>query len=96
MTTTLRTISPIDGGVCVERPLASSEEVDRALAAARAAQAGWKRTPLAERAALLGRAVDAFVAEKEGIAAEITRQDLTKRDISHQCIQGDFGSPESQ
>ncbi len=81
MTTTLRTISPIDGGVCVERPLATPEEVDRALAAARAAQAEWTRVPLAERAALLGRAVDAFVAEKESIAAEITRQ--MGRPIAH-------------
>ncbi|MEE8274280.1 MAG: aldehyde dehydrogenase family protein [Alphaproteobacteria bacterium] len=74
MTDSLRTISPVDGSVFVERPLASAEEVDATLARAEAAQKEWKRTPLGERAAMLTRAVDAFVANKNDIATEISWQ----------------------
>ncbi len=81
MTETLKTITPIDGSVYVERPLASEAELDAALSRARAAQPGWKATPLSERAALIGRAVDAFVARKNDIATEITWQ--MGRPIAH-------------
>src|SRR5512134_3013930 len=41
---------------------------------ARAAAADWRRTPLAERTALLAKAVDAFVARRDELALEITWQ----------------------
>ena len=41
---------------------------------ATAAQAQWKRVPLAERAAIVDRFIDAFVARKQKIAEEITWQ----------------------
>ena len=41
--TTLKTISPIDGSVYVERPYASAAQVQATLAAAVAAQASWKK-----------------------------------------------------
>ncbi|MFQ5785373.1 MAG: aldehyde dehydrogenase family protein [Alphaproteobacteria bacterium] len=81
MSEKLATISPIDGSVYVERRLASDGEIDAALDRARAAQREWKATPLAERAAMLTRAVDAFVARKPEIAEEITRQ--MGRPIAH-------------
>ena len=81
MTETLKTISPVDGSVYVERPLAGTGEIDRTLGAAVSAQAAWKRTPLSERAALLGRAVDAFVAKRDAIAEELSWQ--MGRPISH-------------
>ena len=81
MTDTLKTISPVDGSVYVERPLAGSGEIDRTLSAAVRAQAAWKRTPLSERAALLGRAVDAFVAKRDAIAGELSWQ--MGRPVSH-------------
>jgi acyl-CoA reductase-like NAD-dependent aldehyde dehydrogenase len=71
MTETLKCITPVDGSVYVERPLAREAEVAEALAAARAAQAGWRHTPVAERQALLTAAVDAFVARKAEISEEI-------------------------
>lgn len=74
MPATLRTISPIDGSLYVERTLAGAKEIDSALKAARKAQAAWKATSLAERAKLLSAATDAFVAEAPKIAEEITRQ----------------------
>jgi len=74
MTASLKTISPIDGSVYVERPLATAAEIASALAAAMSAQKAWKQTRVAERAALLTKAVDAFVAKKDAIAEELTRQ----------------------
>ena len=59
MTDMLKTISPVDDSVYVERPLASGPEIDRALDRAVAAQRDWRRLPVADRAAVLGRAVDA-------------------------------------
>ena len=44
MTETLKTISPVDGSLYVERPLAGTGEIDRTLGAAVSAQAAWKRT----------------------------------------------------
>jgi acyl-CoA reductase-like NAD-dependent aldehyde dehydrogenase len=74
MTATLKTISPVDGRVYVERPLASAADIDRVLDAARSAQVGWRAVPLADRCAMLSRAVDAFVANASDIATEISWQ----------------------
>ena len=81
MADTQKTISPVDGSTYVERPLATAGEIDAALARAEAAQNEWKHTPLADRAALLTRATDAFVARKDDIATEISWQ--MGRPISH-------------
>ena len=43
-------ISPIDGREVARRATATATEIERALAAARAAQREWARTPIAERA----------------------------------------------
>ena len=69
-----KTISPIDGNVYVERPLATDAQIQQAMELARRAQAQWKRVPIVGRAAIVNRFVDAFVARKEKIAEEITRQ----------------------
>ena len=74
MTETLKTISPVDGRVYVERALESPAGIDRALDSARAAQRGWGSLPLSDRCRILGKAVDAFVAKANDIAAEITWQ----------------------
>ena len=54
----LRTVSPVDGSVYVERPFASDKQIAAALETARAAQATWRRVPVRERGELCGRAVD--------------------------------------
>jgi acyl-CoA reductase-like NAD-dependent aldehyde dehydrogenase len=74
MTQELITISPIDGSVAVRRPYASSSEIKDALSRAKLAQRKWQSTPLAARAALVTKAVDALVAQKDAIAGELTRQ----------------------
>src|SRR5271170_3261537 len=74
MSDTLKAISPVDGRVYVERPLETAAGIDRALDRARAAQIAWGSLPLPARCEILGKAVDAFVAKTNDIAAEITWQ----------------------
>lgn len=74
MTDIQKTISPVDGRVYVERPLASAGEIRATLTRARVAQRAWRRTPVSERAALCLRFVDAFLVRRERIAEEITWQ----------------------
>jgi len=74
MTETLKTISPVDGRVYVERPLETAAGINRALDSARRAEAPWAALPLAARCEILTKAVDAFVARANDIAAEITWQ----------------------
>jgi len=69
-----KTITPIDGSVYVTRPLASNTQIASALSQARKAQAAWRNIPIAQRAAILSKAVDNFVAHKDEIATEITWQ----------------------
>jgi acyl-CoA reductase-like NAD-dependent aldehyde dehydrogenase len=74
MTETVRTISPVDGRVYVERPLETAAGIDRTLEHAQRAQRAWSSMPLAQRCEILSRAVDAFVANALEIATEITWQ----------------------
>ena len=74
MPDTLKTISPIDGRLYVERPLETAAGIDRALERARTAQVAWAALPLAARCEVLSKAVDAFVAKAGDIATEITWQ----------------------
>ncbi len=74
VTETLETVSPVDGSVYAERPLATRDQIAAALERAGAAQAAWKQVPMAERAAICRRMVDAFVARTDAIAEEISWQ----------------------
>jgi len=60
MSNALKTISPADNCVYVERELATGSEVERALAAARQAQSAWKYVAVAGRAEIVERCVAAF------------------------------------
>ena len=81
MTETLKTISPIDGRIYVERPLESAAGIERALDLGGRAQRAWGALPLATRCGILQKAVEAFVAKSTEIAAEITWQ--MGRPIAH-------------
>jgi len=74
MTDVQQTITPVDGSVYVERDRQSGAEVDRMLQRARAAQREWEQVSIDERAALCSRCVDAFVANGDEIATELTWQ----------------------
>ena len=69
-----KTITPIDGSVLVERPLASERDIDTALATAVAAQHKWKQVPVAERVALVRRMVEWCIARADVLGREITQQ----------------------
>ncbi len=72
--TTQKTVSPVDGRVYVERPLATLGEIDAALTTARNVLATWRATPIAERAAILTRFCDEFEKRGAQIAEELTWQ----------------------
>ena len=74
MSETLRCVSPVDGRVYVERPLADSATIASTLERAARAQQDWRRLPLSARQALLSAFVDAFLARRTAIAEEICWQ----------------------
>jgi acyl-CoA reductase-like NAD-dependent aldehyde dehydrogenase len=76
-----RTVTPIDGSVVVERPLASAAEIEATLARAIQAQRRWAEVPVAERAAVCTRAVEFCVARADELGAELTSQ--MGRPIAH-------------
>ncbi|MBM3571436.1 MAG: aldehyde dehydrogenase family protein [Alphaproteobacteria bacterium] len=69
-----KTVSPVDGRIYVERPLADDTAIARAQATAWTAQTRWRQVPVRERVALVNKAIDAFVAQHDKIAEEITWQ----------------------
>ena len=71
---TFRTVTPIDGSVLVERPLASDAQIETALARAVEAQRRWRDVPVAERAAICSRAIEWTVARADELGAELTSQ----------------------
>jgi len=74
MSAALSTISPVDGRVYVERPMATIDEIDQTLERAVQAQRGWKATPVDERAALLSELVKCFKREGNAISQELSWQ----------------------
>jgi acyl-CoA reductase-like NAD-dependent aldehyde dehydrogenase len=69
-----RTVTPVDGSVYVERELAGAQAIESALDAAVRAQAGWRRVPIAERAAIVRRMVEWCVARADELGAELAWQ----------------------
>jgi acyl-CoA reductase-like NAD-dependent aldehyde dehydrogenase len=67
-------ISPVDGSVYCERPLATGSDIENALQRGVEAQRRWSETPLAERAAHCRRAVQHFLDHADAIGAEIAWQ----------------------
>lgn len=70
----IQCISPIDNSVYVERPLASSYEIQNALSRAQGVQQNWSRVPVAERVALVRAAVQSLLNKKSELAEEICWQ----------------------
>lgn len=74
MSDQLHCISPVDGSLYAERRYATPDELEATLARAEKAQKAWLDTPLDRRLEILSEAVDRFVAEKDAIGEEVTRQ----------------------
>ena len=70
----LRTVTPVDGAVLVERPLASDSDLETALSKAVEAQKKWRGVPVAERVAICRRMVEWCVARADALGEELTRQ----------------------
>lgn len=71
---TYRCVSPVDGRVYAERPLASPHEMEGAITIARRAARAWGNVAVEERAAACTRFVEAFLARRGPIAEELTWQ----------------------
>ena len=72
---TFENTSPADGGDCLGRFADSgAEDVDAAVAAAKAAFPAWKRLPAPKRGEILFRAAEILVRRKEEFASAMTRE----------------------
>src|SRR5690242_13199809 len=77
----LRVVTPIDGSVYVERPLASTTQIEAALSKAAAAQRAWKSVSVRDRAEICRRMSAWCVDHVDTLAEELTRQ--MGRPIAH-------------
>lgn len=68
MSDTLKIVTPIDGSVYAERPLAGDTEILATLERARAAQAEWRHVPIEDRCRLATAFTDAMVADTDRVA----------------------------
>lgn len=71
---TIKVVSPVDGRIYVERPLANGDEIAAALAKARHAYRNWHVTPLKERIAICTRFAEAMLGRKDALGEELTWQ----------------------
>ncbi|KFL27167.1 aldehyde dehydrogenase [Devosia sp. 17-2-E-8] len=74
MTETVKIISPIDGSVYAERPVASGAEIEAAVVRARAGKNAWGEVTIAERAKVMTHFVDALVGMNDEIVPELAWQ----------------------
>ena len=71
---TVKLKSPVDGSVYAERPVATDRDIAAAVERARAAQAEWAETSIAERAGYLIAFLDAMLAMNDDIVPELAWQ----------------------
>ena len=62
MSESVKIISPVDGSVYAERPVARDADIDAAVRSARAALPEWKAVPVSERARYMLAFLDALLA----------------------------------
>ena len=74
MADTVKIISPIDGSVYAERPIATGAEIETAVAKANAARRAWGAITVRERAKFLTHVVDALIARNDEIVPELAWQ----------------------
>jgi acyl-CoA reductase-like NAD-dependent aldehyde dehydrogenase len=74
MSNMVRIISPVDGSVYAERPVAAEADVARAVAAAKTAQRAWSAESIATRSRMVTAFVDALLAMKDDMTTELAWQ----------------------
>src|SRR5690606_38887443 len=70
----VKIISPIDGSVYAERPVATGAEIEAAVARAKHARRAWAEVTVKERAKYLEHFLDALLARNDEIAIELAWQ----------------------
>ncbi len=70
----LKTITPIDNTVYVERNYASSQEIENTLNISKKTLLDWQNTSINERKKILTKFVDSFLENKKEIEEELCRQ----------------------
>ncbi len=68
------TISPSHGGVVTTCPFFTPDQVDAAVAAAKAAQKEWAAVPVADKARMIHAGLDAIAGNTEAIAQWVSRE----------------------
>jgi len=74
MSENVKIISPVDGSVYAERPIASDAEIKAALSGARAALPEWKAVSVQERARCMLAFLDALLAMNDEVTVELAWQ----------------------
>ena len=74
MSDVIKLISPVDGSLYAERPVATAAAIDQAVAEARSAQGAWAATPISERCDAVLAAVAALEAMNDDIVPELAWQ----------------------
>ena len=74
MAETVKIISPIDGSVYAERPVADDAEIETAVVKARHARQVWGEVTVGERAKFLNHFVDALLGKNDEIVPELAWQ----------------------
>ena len=70
----LKTITPIDNSIYVEREYASPQEIENTLTQSKKYFHNWRQTPLNERKIILTKFVDSFLQNNTEIEEELCRQ----------------------
>ena len=70
----LKTITPINNTVYVERNYASSQEIENSLNISKKTFLDWQKTPINERKKILTKFVDSFLENNKEIEEELCRQ----------------------
>jgi len=70
----LKTITPIDNSIYVQRDYASNEEIEKALTLSKNAFNDWSQTTLVERKKIVQLFVENFLKNNEEIEEQLCRQ----------------------
>lgn len=74
MSESLKTYSPVDGSLYVERSYTAPEEISNILKRASDAQSEWKNVPVSDRAKILNKCVQNFASKKDVIVEQLAWQ----------------------
>jgi len=85
---TIEVVNPATGKSFASAPDCSKAQLDAAVASAKAAFKSWRRTPIAERQAMVAKAGDLLIAHAEEMARLFTREQGRPVDAAQQEIAG--------